>query len=344
MILFNFLLLILGLNSILKIKKKYLFFMGIMLLIASLRDVSVGTDTEFYVKLYNNIRNISLINILTLSTRIEIGYLILNKIISLFFKNNFKFFILILSLIIYIPFFIILKKESKDIYFSLFLFLGLRYYYFFLSGLRQSLSIVLIFASFYFFKRNQNFKFLILNILAYFFHKTAIIFLPVFMLKEIKFEKKYINRVLFMGVIYILIGDKLLLIVTKTLKLEYYSGYITSSNFFGRFELTLVLQFFYSLVMLFFQQRIQERKQDNLINWITLLGVFMNLVSLTGSVLARLALYYNIFMIVIIPNSLVKKPNKILKIIVITFILINHFVILYFRPEWNNVASYKMFF
>ena len=109
------------LDILVKNKKVILIISGIILiLIIGFRDISVGNDTENYYKLFIQISELNWKQIMLESTRFEIGYIYLNKIVSLFSKNPIIFFLF--SGVIYICiFFKTIKFYSKDFILSILL-------------------------------------------------------------------------------------------------------------------------------------------------------------------------------------------------------------------------------
>lgn len=84
-------LVIFSISYIEKNKKKNLliFFFIVFWLMATFRSLDIGNDTKNYYLLYKQICKFS--EIQNMTWRYEIGYLLVNKIVS-FFTSNFTFF------------------------------------------------------------------------------------------------------------------------------------------------------------------------------------------------------------------------------------------------------------
>ncbi len=65
-----------------------IFFFNCMFLIAALRAETVAADTSAYISIFKNIQSTPW-NLLDETFQYEKGYIILNKIISLFFQKEF---------------------------------------------------------------------------------------------------------------------------------------------------------------------------------------------------------------------------------------------------------------
>lgn len=124
----------------------------------------------------------------------EIGYTVLNIFLS-FFINNRYIFIFTITLIIYSCLFISLKRYATNYPFALILFLGL-WFFFTFTYLRQVLGATIMWLSIpYIIKRDFK-KFFIVFLIACTFHKSAIIFFPVYFIVDKSLSKKNILRIM----------------------------------------------------------------------------------------------------------------------------------------------------
>ncbi|MBQ8371400.1 MAG: EpsG family protein [Clostridia bacterium] len=161
-----------------------------MMLMFILRHMSVGADTVGYVYFFEEeIRDISLSKIFSASDiRFEVGFQIYVKIISLL-TDSYTVFFLINGLLIFGILFHFAKKNTENPFVFFFLFITLGTYNFMETGLRQSLAMVICLLAVDFLKKNKPSSvlvFVLLVVLAYFFHKSAIIFLLMCPLSLIK--------------------------------------------------------------------------------------------------------------------------------------------------------------
>lgn len=154
-----------------------------------------GTDWEPYYQTFKYIDK----NSIKLNFGMEKGYLLLNILIKHIY-NNYSFFLLIHSIIIYILLFNAFKS------FTPYFFTAILFYYCFFMGLtgsnRQLLALVLCLIGLKELIKGRNMYFFIYIIAACFFHLSALLFLIYYFLNR-KFSTK---TILFALIICILIG------------------------------------------------------------------------------------------------------------------------------------------
>lgn len=157
-----------------------------MFLLFVLRYKYIGSDTIGYVKFFQReIRSCSWIDIFDQKNRFEIGFQIYVKIISLF-TSNYTIFFLINAIIIFGTLLRFSFKYTQNPFVFFFLFITLGTYSFFETGLRQALAMVICVWAIDFLQNRKAIRFFLLVILAYYFHKSALIFALAYPLCSIK--------------------------------------------------------------------------------------------------------------------------------------------------------------
>lgn len=159
-----------------------------MFLLFVLRFKYVGTDTIGYVRQFETgMDNVKLSEIFSSSYkgRHERGFAVYVKIISLI-TDSYTIFFLVNGLIIFgsLYKFAIKYTTNPFLFFSLFVLLGT--YDFMLTGLRQTLAISICLWAIDLAKNRRLIWFLLTVSLAYFFHKSALIFVLLYPLSLIK--------------------------------------------------------------------------------------------------------------------------------------------------------------
>ena len=158
-----------------------------MFLLFVLRYKYIGVDTIGYVRFFQKeIRNYSWAEIFDVDTmRFEIGFRVYTKIISLF-SDSYTFYFLINALVIFGILMRFSFKYTENPFVFFFLFITLGTYAFFETGLRQALAMVICLLAVDFVKEKKPIRFILLVVLAYFFHKSALVFLLIYPLCLIK--------------------------------------------------------------------------------------------------------------------------------------------------------------
>lgn len=339
---------------------------SLLFLIMGFKGDKVGSDTPNYIELFYRLNRMP--SWIDSNSRFEKGYQIYNKVLGNMSDNHQILFIITALICIYCITYGI-SKNSKNWMYSLFLFIGFRFYYFFLSGLRQSIAVSIIFVSYIFLKRNKLLTCIFLIILATTFHFSAFIFIFALPLSKMS-AKKYdiLKSILSILLIYILFRPLLMFILSKLP--IYYSGYLNTSYMSGN-DITnisgiiipllfIVLGYFINYnkeMKLNYELADKINKNDDILIRNTykdteilflIVSSGISLLATRASILDRFVQYYWIFSICIIPNMLfsIKSKNKrtIWFIIITLLVFIYNIAFLLYRPEWGSVYPYEFCF
>lgn len=319
-----------------------------IIILSSLRSEFVGNDTVEYVRVFKLIN--SGFDVSMFEGRYEIGFLSLVKM-STIISNNYSMLLTISTFIVFFGVLFFIKQYSYMPGFSLALFFYLRYYDDSLNTLRLSLAISLTMIAMHFLINKKVFRFYIMIIIAFFFHKTALAFMFIPLFNKIKLNFKSISILTTITVMTTLFFEKifnLLIVIFPTY--SYYIGtdYLNTSN-----NLATILMIFINLIMIFFIYYIDQSEKNNISNdnienllyKSLVLGTLFLVISLKFSLLARIADYYLVYIIILLPNTIKKIKNKtilVFVLLIILFFFICYYVfIVMFKPEWNQVYPYS---
>lgn len=161
-----------------KHSKDLLLFISTLLLIffAGLRSGDVGTDTNNYIGIYKDFSYYTG-SIFEVKSTIELGYLFLQKI-ALMLSVEYWALLTMIAVFAVIPYFFIIKKLSKNIMLSVFLYITLAVYLIFFNAGRQGIAVAISSISVIFLIKRSMIKYFICIFIATLFHNTAIIMLP----------------------------------------------------------------------------------------------------------------------------------------------------------------------
>ena len=333
---------------------------GILFILMGFKDRSVGNDTPNYIELFERLKRMP--SLIDNTSRFEKGYQLYNKLLGYFFYNYQILFIITAVICIGCISYGI-SKNSINWSYSLFLFVGFRFYYFFLSGLRQSIAVSIIFVAYIFLKRGQRVLYVVLIILATTFHFSAFIFIFSWILLEIKVNKKNIVELICgIGAIYIFFIPLFGLALSKLPR--YYSGYLLTeatstnnmANYIGAVIPLVFLIFAYSInyksqinnssISIIGDSRKYNMSKDIEI-FFMLIASGISLVATRASILDRMVQYYWIFSICTIPNMIFtiedNKKRTLWFLLISSFVIAYNIILLVCRPEWNRIVPYKFF-
>ncbi|WP_315517383.1 EpsG family protein [Hoylesella shahii] len=131
----------------------------------------------------------------------ELGYAYLNILLSYITANRY-IFIFIVTLIIYVLYYVNIRRYSEDYKVALLLFFGLLFFFTF-TYLRQMIGVGIAGLSFKFIYERKLWKFVIVVLIAASFHNSALILLPVYF---IPIKKYSMGAIMVLMILCLLVG------------------------------------------------------------------------------------------------------------------------------------------
>lgn len=314
----------------------------ILFTISAFRAPHVGTDTANYIHGFNLIASQDFESIFSI-VRWEIGYTLLNKLISLV-SNNSQAIIIVTSF--FILFFMIyaIKKFSTNVVFSLYLFITLYYYFASFNLIRQFIAIAILLVGYEFIKERSFWKFLLTVIIASLFHQSALIFIMLYFLYGIRLNAKKIILIIFGFVFLIYSFDILIKFFLKLF--PYYQVYLDTAYFEGAGLLVPLISASILLFGLFIKVTNSTDKEFDFLLIIMALSLLIGIFSMKVSLFNRFGYYTNIFNILFIPKAITSVREKKLRIIyyyVVFSITMAYFLIRFVVEGWHGVTPYEFF-
>lgn len=328
------------------LSKRKTFFLGIvflqMWLILSLRHWSVGTDTISYKLGFEYATQINWLQVFDLSEKnimfnFERGFVLFTVILKNI-NDNFNFYLSIASIIIIFPIYFTIKKYSAIPLLSVFLYITLNFYHFSMSGMRQAMALSIVFFSYKYLIENKNFKFIVCILIASTLHFSALFFIISLFLKKFKFTPSKIVFYFLMLLSIFFFREKIFSLVS----LIYY-GIEKETYNTGAYTLLLIVLMVFMGALMFYKSTIFRNKSTILLyNIVAIVPILMIFNSISQSSL-RLANYFYIFIILLIPEVLIslKLEEKFFSfIILLTFCLVFYIISgMYFL----NTGNYLFF-
>lgn len=304
-------------------------------ILAGVRDLTIGTDIGVYGKTFFNRAVIS--NSFQEYSKIcetEVGYRLVNYIVSRF-TNNVNIFLFILEFIIigivYIAFY--QRRKDTPIWLCMLCYLFL-FYNRLLNLLRQGIALSIIIYSYKYLDKNELKKYLIAVIIATLFHTTAIFAITLYFIKIVSKSKsrKALIPIISMVILVLILGyGKILsfLIYNIGIVSTRYAIYLPSANFSFNLVETLVLCFFVILAIVF-SKKVNKLNQNNMLYiLIGFFGIILTQLSGVADYADRIAFYYT----GIYPIMLASIPQNVGKNKIDKFTL-NYVIIMLFFVFW----------
>jgi hypothetical protein len=222
-------------NSYFNWNIKLFIMLFLIFFISAIRDSSIGTDYHNYINFYEYIYNTE--SFPRFLKRNEIGWDYLNYFFAIN-KIPYQLFFGFISFIIYYFF---IKGSYKYQYLlplMFFFILSSGFFYWTLSGLRQSIAIMIFFYSIKFIIEKNFYQYILFIIIASFFHTSALIMIPIYFLIYLKFNQLIIFIIFSISLFFIgkttfleIINQYVLIIGNKIDFLNKYMNYLETSTF-----------------------------------------------------------------------------------------------------------------
>lgn len=325
-------------------RDKYFILVSFLLLfiISALRAETIGTDTSNYLRGFEIIKHSSFDTMINF-IRWEKGYVILNKIVSIFTSNG-QGILIVSSFIVLFSMCTFIKRHSNNTFMSILLYINLYYYFASFNMIRQSIAMGLIVLSYAFIKERNFRKFLLLVLLASTFHQIALVFIPVYFLYNVKLNTKN-TLLIIIGFIILIFGFDYIFNVGLLLFPEY-KIYVGTDFFKESGILTTLIAA--SIVVFGAIIKLTHKRNDefDFLFIIMIFGLLTSMYSQNISLFNRLAYYFTIFSILFIPKAIGMVKNKKMRVIYyfpIIMVTSAYFLIRLFEG-WQRVTPYRFFF
>lgn len=316
-------------NKILKV-----IFSIIIILIPSVlggvRDLTIGTDVLVYGEKYFNhaINYNNLIDYIT-SFDMDIGYLIINFLVSRF-TSNVHIFLFVLQLIINTLVFIVMYKykEKIPLWMSMLCYLTL-YYCRTFNFLRQSLALAIVFCGIPYIEKRKFVKYFFVVLCASLFHPSAWIAIVLYFINILlnsKNEKMYSFLIITIGLFVVLAFSTVIEILNnmKILPERYYaylSRYAREEAGFNLIETAFRL-IWIALYLLFYKKITKQNDLYKMFGMACILDVILFQLKNTIKYTDRLAFYFGYIQILMYPIIIKNINNSKSQQLLINFISI----------------------
>jgi transmembrane protein EpsG len=291
-------------------RRKYIIIITFFLILFSgLRSWNVGLnyDTEQYNSIFETVKattwNEIIDNVVHNSGK-DPFYGLFQKVFQVF-TGSYQLYLLLVAVIIFSSFAGFIYKNTSQIRHAVVAFvfyIGYFYGFYSLTGTRQVLATAFLIWSFEYVKNKKIVPFLILNIVASLFHLSALVFIPIYFLANLKKFKLIIAlAVLGFPLIFWMKNELAVFFVSFFGVEERFGVYAEQYERGGSLVLT-TLYIFLGIISLFFVKRVLKINPDagRLYNMYALSIFFYPLVWVNPSA-GRISMYFSLSLMVLIP-------------------------------------------
>lgn len=238
----------------------------IMTAFVGLRDKSVGTDTGNYVRGFVELTEEQIEDKLEWDN--DPGFWLLNKWGNSY-GDNYAILLCLIAAFAYVGPLLVMRKLSRNVRFSLFVYMALCYSTFCINAARQGIAVGFFMLSFQYIIKRNFLKYVFWVLVAAAFHKTVIVMLPLYFLFTMRYNFKTVTL---MVIASILISINLTeLLSLSTIVEERYILYSEESKGGGE-----MLTLFYVLMALYFINRRKYIDRADRVAYDSFLLMFMS--------------------------------------------------------------------
>lgn len=313
-----------------------LFFFMLFCLVA-LRHSSIGKDTTTYIWYFEKISMSK--TFIGLYFPYEMGFVLLNKIISIFTTNVQIYIIIIAFLTIYF-----IRKEylrlCVDSTLTIILFCSMSTFIMMFSGIRQMIAISFGFLAYRFVREKKLLKFLIVTFIAMLFHNSAFMILFMYPLYHARITRKWLLVVIPILIIVFIYKNLVFNLLTSIL--SSYTRFDVSSSSTGAYTMLLLFFLFgiYSYII-----PDEKKLSDEIIGLrnFCLMSICIQIFAPLHVLAMRMNYYYIIFIPLLVPLIIKNSSLKWKKVAVLSRYVLVFFFLIYFFVSAETGDSLNIF-
>jgi hypothetical protein len=296
--------------------KVYFYVAGIsLLLLMSLRGISVGTDLLGYQWEYEN----------GLFRNAEPLFSYFNYVLKEL-GISFQFYLTIIAVIVITAITLLYYKYSKNILLSYYLHVTIGLFAMSMTGLRQTIAVCLTIFAFVILMKNKKLLFFAFVGVAYFFHNSAIAFLLVYFIKNIRIKKKTGLIVYALSTLAFICKKWIVILVAYVTPVKYLK-YLELADFSVNPLVIIVSMAIPLACLVFWSDKIwgNNEEQKRVMSTLLIMSIFnmvINIFALNIDMFARLTFYFITYNTVLIPNIIQGIKDSKIRIIAKTACII----------------------
>ena len=285
-----------------------------MFLILALRADNLGVDLGNYERAFYYISELSFPDLLSklrfIKTavlqpphKLESGYVVLNWFIAAL-GGRFHTLLVVSALVVSIPYARLVYYKSEIPWLSFFIYCACTCFEFDFGILRQALAVAISIEAYLCVHKKKNARAFFWVLLAFTFHRTALVMLPILLIPKIKLKKTMLYSIYAVLVLIVVIFGReilnyVILISNKYhLSLGIYQVYDFQVN-----NLFLVLTIVIAGSILLGKNKIKENKYKIDFYMVFILYLLI-ILGMYQALFSRISKYYMVYLTILIPNIL----------------------------------------
>lgn len=282
-----------------------------LFLILALRSTSLGVDLSNYSDGYDYIRGLGFSDVmsrihffheadLVYPFSYEGGYVLFNWMVS-HIGLNFHGFLVVCAAINVVSISWFIYRYSKKPWLSFIIFSAFGFFAYDFGIIRQSLALSMFLLSYIFFDKRKKIAGILLFVIAFWFHRTVIIALPLlFVFRSKMITKKRFFMLLLLSIPMLLLSrpiyDGLVVDIMSSMG-KGYTGHDAAAN-----NMILLLMCISMIVLVFYNFSRIKSRISSVACLALVFAIYFSIFGLYNDNLARALPLYSIFLVVLIPD------------------------------------------
>lgn len=290
----------------------YIFFFVGCTIVMALRSESVGVDTQRYAQLFEMTKSVTINDMLQVSTyNRRIGYMLLMKL-SGSMNGSYYFFQMVVSILFNYCSYKFISKNCESPFLAVSVFLGCGFYLSALNVARETLAVVIVLCAWNLLQEHKNIKALLLFIIAFSFHTTALVFLIAYLIYMIK-DKQWVLRLLPIGVLAAAINYKTIIDFAAVYFISYDNYYKNKKTVIEAGGVTLIWIIIIALSVYCVYNKKKFSNMDRIYGVFCMICIVTDIIGMYFNYFDRLGTYFILFeclMLESVANSIESLSTK----------------------------------
>jgi hypothetical protein len=234
------------------------------------------------------------------------GYAVFEKFIQLF-TINYQIYLIIIAIIFTGTLGVFVYRNSREPLISFFIYSCLFYSFYAITGHRQTIATALIVLIGYeFIKQKRLIPFLLISLVAFTIHKSAIIFIPFYFIANQRITRKYLITILVIGTGLLLMGKLFYAPIAKFIGYESFIG----NEIGGTGTIALMMVFLAAIA--FWRMKIILKNNSQSVHFFNalIMALFFTLMTLENQSFMRAQQYYSLFIMLLVPEMILSFQKR----------------------------------
>lgn len=314
-------------------------FFSLLLILLVLRHETVGRDLVNYDIMFRQFSRMSWSRVFSVNT--ESGYVLLNKLISLF-TDDFRWVMVICAIISIVPIAYTFTNQIEDSALTIALFITTSNFLLLFSGLRQSISIAIGLIAFEFVKRDKFILYALFAVLALFFHRSAFMLIFMYPVYHLRFKRIWLLWILPMLGIIIIFNKQIFSFLLMFIS-DYWNLGMSPTGAY----MMLILLFVFAAFSVIIPDEMKMDKEAMGIRNLLMLSVVVQVFASLNPMAMRMNYYFLVFLPLAIPMAIsrtrirYRQIAKVAKYVMIGFFLLQFFIS---SPKTNSLDTFPYHF